>query len=128
MCTNFVRLAQALGFVAQFLFEPLETARPMPPIRFAFSPLFGYQVETQLIRIELGCCLGDPRLLRLKQIRQGFGLFLTAFRKLSSNRDESLSGYLLECGHQISDIPGNERLYTRNRDFGRRPRESKGFF
>ena len=69
MCTNFVRLAQALGFVAQFLVEPLEAARPMSPIRFAFSPLFGYQIEAQLVRIELGCGLGDPNPLRFREDR-----------------------------------------------------------
>src|ERR1019366_7370197 len=83
MCTDFIRLAQAPRLLAQFLVELLEAARPMSPIRFPLSPLFGYQIEAQLVRIELGCGLGDPRLLRFEQIRQGFGLFLTAFRKLS---------------------------------------------
>ena len=68
--SNVLELLEALGFVAQFLCEPLKATRPMSPIRFALSSLFGYQVETQLIRIELACSIGDPRLLRFEQIRQ----------------------------------------------------------
>jgi hypothetical protein len=90
----------------KLLFKPLEASYPMSPICFPLSSLLRYEIEAQLVRIKLSCCLADPNPLPFEKIGQRFGLFLTALYKLSTDHRNSLSGDRFQYRHEIGDVLG----------------------
>jgi len=78
----------------------------MSPICFPLSSLLWYEIESQLVWIELRRSVADPNPLPFEKIGQRFGFFLTALDKLSADRRQSLSGYRFQYRHEIGDVFG----------------------